>query len=152
MLWLSNHYHPPPPRTAVLLSTTPPPPAAAAAPSLGAEGSAAVPDGAPPPTSALLAPPTFSPSSMTACPRACCVRLEWYFLGAVVNQRHNMCCVVCVFSSQFILDAKFVGSTSRGHTGLLIDLPSAVLALIFLARRIQPLLSLVNCVHRRFFV
>ena len=43
------------------------------------------------------------------------------------------------------------GRTSRGvtqekaHTGFLIHLPSAVLALIFLARRIQPLfLSLVD--------
>ena len=32
----------------------------------------------------------------------------------------------------------------EGHTGLLIDLPSAVLALIFIARRIQPFLSLVD--------
>ena len=52
---------------------------------------------------------------------------------------------VCVFSSQFILDAKIVGSTSRGHTGFLIHLLSvAVLALIFLVRRIQPFLSLVD--------
>ena len=36
------------------------------------------------------------------------------------------------------------GRTSRGHTGFLIHLPSAVLALIFLARRIQPFLSLVD--------
>ena len=50
---------------------------------------------------------------------------------------------VCV-SSQFILDVKFVGSTSRGHTGFLIYLPSAVLVLVFLARTIQPFLSLVD--------
>ena len=50
-----------------------------------------------------------------------------------------------MFSSQFILDVKIVGSTSRGHTGFLIHLPSAaVLALIFLVRRIQPFLSLVD--------
>ena len=50
-----------------------------------------------------------------------------------------------MFSSQFILDVKIVGSTSRGHTGFLIHLHSAaVLALIFLARRIQPFLSLVD--------
>ena len=48
---------------------------------------------------------------------------------------------VCVFSP---MDVKFVGNTSRGHTGFLIHLPSAVLALIFLARKIQPFLSLVN--------
>ena len=51
---------------------------------------------------------------------------------------------MCVFSSQFILDVKFVGSTSQGHTRFFIHLPSAMLALIFLARRIQPFLSLVD--------
>ena len=56
---------------------------------------------------------------------------------------------VCVFFP-FILDIKFVGRTSRGHTGgrshrFLIHLLSAVRALIFLARRIQPFLSLVDC-------
>ena len=61
-----------------------------AAPSLGVEGSAAAPDDAPPPTS-LLASPTLSPPSMTACPRACCVCLEWCFLRLVVV----LC--VCVF-------------------------------------------------------
>ena len=45
----------------------------------------------------------------------------------------------------FILDVRFVcGRTSRGHTGFLIRLTSAVLALIFLVRRIQPFLSLVD--------
>ena len=52
-------------------------------------------------------------------------------------------CVCCAFFP-FILDVKFVGRTSRGHTGFLIHLPSAVPALIFLARRIQPFLSLVD--------
>ena len=55
--------------------------------------------------------------------------------------RPVMC--VCVFFL-FILDIKFVGRTSRGHTGFLIHLLSAVRALIFLARRIQPFLSLVD--------
>ena len=50
---------------------------------------------------------------------------------------------VCVFFP-FILDIKFVGRTSRGHTGFLIHLLSAVRALILLARRIQPFLSLVD--------
>ena len=59
-----------------------------------------------------------------------------------------MCVSVCVFFP-FILDVKFVGCTSRGHTGgrshrILIHLPSAVRAFIFLARRIQPFLSLVD--------
>ena len=50
---------------------------------------------------------------------------------------------MCVLFS-FILDIKFVGRTSRGHTGFLIHLLSAVGASIFLARRIQPFLSLVD--------
>ena len=55
---------------------------------------------------------------------------------------------MCVFFP-FILDIKFVGRTSRGHTGgrshrIFIHLLSAVRALIFLARRIQPFLSLVD--------
>ena len=77
--------------TGLLLSITPPPPAAAAAPSLGVEESAAAPDDAPPPTpTSLLALPTaLSPPSVTACPRACCVRLEWCVLRLVV--------VLCVF-------------------------------------------------------
>ena len=49
----------------------------------------------------------------------------------------------------FILDIKFVGipagvTHKEGHTGFLIHLPSAVRALIFLAKRIQPFLSLVD--------
>ena len=67
---------------------------------------------------------------------------------------------VCFFFFPFILDIKFVGRTSRshtggrsqpagvtleeGHTGFLIHLLSAVRALIFLARRIQLFLSLVD--------
>ena len=59
----------------------------------------------------------------------------------------TLCCVCFFFP--FILDIKFVGRTSRGHqeeghTGFLIRLLSAVRALIFLARRIQPFLSLVD--------
>ena len=67
---------------------------------------------------------------------------------------------VCVFFP-FILDIKFVGrfqpgwvTQEEGHTGFLVHLPSAVRALIFLARRIQPFLSLVDrevefCVNRQ---
>ena len=54
----------------------------------------------------------------------------------------TVCACVCVFFP-FILDIKFVGRTSRGHTGFIIHL-SAVRALIFLGRRIQPFLSLVD--------
>ena len=61
----------------------------------------------------------------------------------------SVCVCVCVFFP-VILDIKFVGRTAagvtqeEGQTGFLIHLPSAVRALIFLARRIQPVLSLVD--------
>ena len=57
----------------------------------------------------------------------------------------HMC--VCVFSSHPFWTSMEVpaGVTQEeGHTGFLIHLPSAVRALIFLARRIQPFLSLVD--------
>ena len=52
--------------------------------------------------------------------------------------------LVCVCFFPFILDFKFVGCTTRGHTGFLIHILSAVRALVFLARRIKPFLSLVD--------
>ena len=54
---------------------------------------------------------------------------------------------VCVLSSHLFWTSGLwtAGNTQEeGHTGFLIHLPSAVLALIFPARRIQPFLSLVN--------
>ena len=59
-----------------------------------------------------------------------------------------MCWCVCVVIP-FILDVRFVDAPAgvteeEGHTGFLIHFPSAVLAFIFLARRIQPSLSLVD--------
>ena len=56
-----------------------------------------------------------------------------------------MCCVFF----PFILDVRLVDipagvTQEEGHTGFLIHLPSAVLAFIYLARRIQPFLSLVD--------
>ena len=55
---------------------------------------------------------------------------------------------VCVVIP-FILDVRLVDvpagvTQEEGHTGFLIHLPSAVLALVFLARRIRPFLSLVD--------
>ena len=55
---------------------------------------------------------------------------------------------VCVFSSHSFwtsssLDVQ-AGVTQEGHTGFLIHLLSAVRALLFLAGRIQPFLSLVD--------
>ena len=58
-------------------------------------------------------------------------------------------CVLCVFSSHPFwtsssLDVPAGVTQEEGHTGFLIHLPSAVRALIFVARRIQPFLSLVD--------
>ena len=56
---------------------------------------------------------------------------------------------MCVFSSHLFwksnsLDVPAVVIQEEGHTGFLIYLPSAVRALIFLARGIQPFLSIVD--------
>ena len=53
------------------------------------------------------------------------------------------------FFSPFLLDVKLVDvpagvTQEEGHREFLIHLPSAVLALNFLARKTQPLLSLVD--------
>ena len=58
-------------------------------------------------------------------------------------------CVLCVFSSHSFwtsssLDVPAGVTKEEGHTGFFIHLPSAVRALIFLARRIQPFLSHVD--------
>ena len=55
---------------------------------------------------------------------------------------------MCIFFPS-ILDVRLVDvpagvTQAEGHTGFLIHLPSAVLAFIFLARRIQTFLSLVD--------
>ena len=49
---------------------------------------------------------------------------------------------VCFLPIYF--ERRACGRTSWGHTGFLIHLPSAVHALIFLSRRVQPFLSLVD--------
>ena len=56
---------------------------------------------------------------------------------------------VCVFSSHPFWTSSSLNvpagvTQEEGHTGFLIHLPSAVRALIFVARRIQPFLSLVD--------
>ena len=55
---------------------------------------------------------------------------------------------VCVFFPSIwtssSLDVPAGVTQEEGHTGFLIHLPSAVRALIFVARRIQPFLSLVD--------
>ena len=65
-----------------------------------------------------------------------------------INHFMALLCV-CVFSSHPFwtsssLDVPAGVTQEEGHTGFLIHLPSAVRALIFVARRIQPFLSLVD--------
>ena len=59
-----------------------------------------------------------------------------------------MCVCVCVSSHSFwtssSLDVPAGVTQEEGHKGFLIHLLSAVRALIFLAKRIQPLFSLVD--------
>ena len=71
------------------------------------------------------------------------------FEAAVLTILNNKSCSVCVFSSHPFwtsssLDVPAGVTQEEGHTGFLIHLPSAVRALIFVARRIQPFLSLVD--------
>ena len=54
-----------------------------------------------------------------------------------------MCVVIPFIMDIMLVDVPIGVTQEEGHTGFL-HLPSAVLALIFLARRIQPFLSLVD--------
>ena len=80
--------------------------------------------------------------------RAFLARRVQSFLSLV--DREVECCVcvcVCVFSSHAFwtsMDVPAGGTQEEGNTGFSIHLLSAVRALIFLARRIQPFLSLVD--------
>ena len=67
----------------------------------------------------------------------------------VVQSVPVVLCSVCVFSSHSFwtsssLDVPAGVTQEEGHTGFFFHLPSAVRALIFLARRIQPFLPLVD--------
>ena len=57
-----------------------------------------------------------------------------------------MCVCVCFLPihSGHQVDVPAGVTQEEGHTGFLIHLPSAVRSLIFVARRIQPFLSLVD--------
>ena len=73
------------------------------------------------------------------------MRAELFFPVLVLA---HMCVCVCVFFP-FILDISSLNvpagvTQEEGHTGFLIHLLSSVRAFIFLARRIQPFLSLVD--------
>ena len=68
---------------------------------------------------------------------------------AIVNFLVINVCVLSVFSSHSFwtsssLDVPAGVTQEEGHTGFFIHLPSAVRALIFLAIRFQPFLSLVD--------
>ena len=70
-------------------------------------------------------------------------------LARPICQARIMYVCVCVFSSHSFwtsssLDVPAGVTQEEGHTGFLIHLLPAVRALIFLARRIQPFLSLVD--------
>ena len=80
--------------------------------------------------------------------RACRVRTVVLVERSVIIDLGFILCV-CVFSSHPFwtsssLDVSAGVTQEEGHTGFLIHLPSAVRALIFVARRIQPFLSLVD--------
>ena len=51
---------------------------------------------------------------------------------------HCVCVCVCVCCHPIYSGRQACGRTSQGHTEFLIHLTSAVLALIFIARRVQP--------------
>ena len=72
------------------------------------------------------------------------IKMKRNLVGKILGK---MC--VCVFSSHSFwtsspLDVPAGVTQEEGHTGFLIHLPSAVRALIFFAKRIQPFLSLVD--------
>ena len=76
-------------------------------------------------------------------------RFDNFPFNSVDAQVYHIMICVCVFSSHPFwtsssLDVPAGVTQEEGHTGFLIHLPSAVRALIFVARRIQPFLSLVD--------
>ena len=75
-----------------------------------------------------------------------CSKTLTHFFPGKFHAKHVF---VCVFSSHPFwtsssLDVPAGVTQEEGHTGFLIHLLSAVRALIFIARRIQPFLSLVD--------
>ena len=72
---------------------------------------------------------------------------ESYRPSAIEQLQYVLCVCMCYhpiyFGRQVFVDVPAGVTHEEGHTGFL-HLPSAVLALIFLARGIQPFLSLVD--------
>ena len=76
-------------------------------------------------------------------------RQRGHTLSTCTNLTLCVCVCVCVFSSHSFwtsssLDVPAGVTQKEGHTGSPIHVLSAVRAIIFLARRIQPFLSLVD--------
>ena len=102
-------------------------------------------------TVVMVAVPTGCIVSPPVCVCVCvCVFIKLHITtqsGPVILV--SVCVCVCVFSSHSFwtsssLDVPAGVTQEEGHTGFFIHLLSAVRALIFLARRIQPILSLVD--------
>ena len=78
-----------------------------------------------------------------------CYLFRYILMDHFLHTHYILIRSVCVFSSHPFwtsssLDVPAGVTQEEGHTGFLIHLPSAVRALIFVARRIQPFLSLVD--------
>ena len=83
--------------------------------------------------------------------RICDVRVSNYvvprraFLPKQLGDaRCRVVCCVPIYPGHQVFGRTSRGPREEGHTGFQIQLPSAVRALLFLARRIQPFLSLVD--------
>ena len=77
------------------------------------------------------------------------VTINLLYSSIIEMQIQSSYCVCVLFSSHSFwtsssLDVPAGVAQEEGHTGFLIRLLSAVRALIFIARRIQPFLSLVD--------
>ena len=88
----------------------------------------------------LLARASLCIARVLSCMLSPCIRFIHGFPA-------RLCVCVCVFSSHSFwtsMDVPAGVTQEEGNTGFSIHLLSAVLALLFLARRIQPCLSLVD--------